>query len=61
MAMQRPLFRMSRDEATIAFTGRAHGADTDAVLCEIARPIDTHPFHSRTDSTLPLLKWCLLL
>ncbi|WP_342024901.1 CoA transferase [Arthrobacter citreus] len=35
MAMQGPLFRMSRDEATIAFTGRAHGADTDAVLTEL--------------------------
>lgn len=35
MAMQGPLFRMSRDEATIAFTGRAHGADTDAVLIEL--------------------------
>lgn len=32
MAMQGPLFRMSRDDATIAFTGRAHGADTNAVL-----------------------------
>ncbi|GGE93162.1 CaiB/BaiF CoA transferase family protein [Mycetocola zhadangensis] len=35
MAMQGPLFRLSRDEATIAFTGRAHGADTDAVLGEL--------------------------
>ena len=35
MAMQGPLFRMSRDEATIAFTGRAHGADTEAVLAEL--------------------------
>ncbi|WP_341392917.1 CaiB/BaiF CoA transferase family protein [Arthrobacter sp. G119Y2] len=35
MAMQGPLFRMSRDEAKIAFTGRAHGADTDAVLTEL--------------------------
>ena len=35
MAMQGPLFRMSRDEATIAFTGRAHGADTEAVLTEL--------------------------
>ncbi|MCC3278452.1 CoA transferase [Arthrobacter sp. zg-Y40] len=32
LAMQGPLFRMSRDAATIAFTGRAHGADTDDVL-----------------------------
>jgi crotonobetainyl-CoA:carnitine CoA-transferase CaiB-like acyl-CoA transferase len=35
MAMQGPLFRLSRDEASIAFTGRAHGADTDAVLREL--------------------------
>ncbi|MBT2484717.1 MULTISPECIES: CaiB/BaiF CoA-transferase family protein [unclassified Microbacterium] len=35
MAMQGPLFRLSRDDATIAFTGRAHGADTDAVLGEL--------------------------
>lgn len=35
MAMQGPLFRLSRDDATIAFTGRAHGADTDAVLTEL--------------------------
>lgn len=35
MAMQGPLFRLSRDDATIAFTGRAHGADTDAVLVEL--------------------------
>ncbi|MCK6066570.1 MULTISPECIES: CaiB/BaiF CoA transferase family protein [Microbacterium] len=32
MAMQGPLFRLSRDEATIAFSGRAHAADTDEVL-----------------------------
>lgn len=35
MAMQGPLFRLSRDSATIAFTGRAHGADTDEVLGEL--------------------------
>lgn len=35
MAMQGPLFRMSREEATIAFTGRAHGADTEVVLAEL--------------------------
>jgi crotonobetainyl-CoA:carnitine CoA-transferase CaiB-like acyl-CoA transferase len=35
MAMQGPLFRLSRDEATIAFSGRAHGADTDDVLREL--------------------------
>ncbi|UWX96924.1 CoA transferase [Arthrobacter zhaoxinii] len=35
IAMQGPLFRMSRDEATIAFTGRAPGADTDAVLADL--------------------------
>ncbi|MCZ4068738.1 CoA transferase [Microbacterium sp. H37-C3] len=35
MAMQGPLFRMSRDEATIAFTGRAHGADTADVLASL--------------------------
>ncbi|MFD5213730.1 CaiB/BaiF CoA transferase family protein [Microbacterium sp. NPDC058345] len=35
IAMQGPLFRLSRDEPTIAFTGRAHGADTDEVLAEL--------------------------
>jgi len=35
MAMQGPLFRLSRESATIAFTGRAHGADTDEVLGEL--------------------------
>lgn len=35
MAMQGPLFRLSRDESSIAFTGRAHGADTDEVLAEL--------------------------
>lgn len=35
MAMQGPLFRMSRDEPTIAFTGRAHGADTAEVLASL--------------------------
>ncbi|TFV83971.1 CoA transferase [Microbacterium sp. dk485] len=32
MAMQGPLFRLSRDESRIAFSGRAHAADTDDVL-----------------------------
>jgi crotonobetainyl-CoA:carnitine CoA-transferase CaiB-like acyl-CoA transferase len=46
MAMQGPLFRMSRDEATIAFTGRAHGADTDAVLTELGySPDDLAALH----------------
>ncbi|MFD5224341.1 CaiB/BaiF CoA transferase family protein [Microbacterium sp. NPDC058342] len=35
IAMQGPLFRLSRDDSSIAFTGRAHGADTDAVLTEL--------------------------
>ena len=35
IAMQGPLFRLSRDDASIAFTGRAHGADTDAVLRDL--------------------------
>lgn len=35
IAMQGPLFRLSRDDATITFTGRAHGADTDAILVEL--------------------------
>ncbi|MDQ0643386.1 CaiB/BaiF CoA transferase family protein [Microbacterium murale] len=35
IAMQGPLFRLSQDDATIGFTGRAHGADTDAVLVEL--------------------------
>lgn len=40
MAMQGPLFRLSRDDATIAFTGRAHGADTDAVLSDLGYSAD---------------------
>ena len=35
MRMQGPLFRLSDDEPVIAFTGRAPGADTDAVLAEL--------------------------
>ena len=35
MAMQGPLFRMSEGEARIEWTGRAPGADTDAVLTEL--------------------------
>ncbi|KAA9148462.1 CoA transferase [Microbacterium lushaniae] len=35
MAMQGPLFRLSRDEASIAFSGRAHAADTDEVLASL--------------------------
>lgn len=35
MAMQGPLFRLSEHDAVIAFTGRPHGADTDAVLAEL--------------------------
>ncbi|GAA2726726.1 CaiB/BaiF CoA transferase family protein [Cellulomonas aerilata] len=35
MLMQGPLFRLSGDDAVIAFTGRPHGADTDAVLAEL--------------------------
>lgn len=35
MAMQGPLFRMAAHDAVIAFTGRAHGADTDAVLTDL--------------------------
>lgn len=38
LAMQGPLFRLSRDESTIAFTGRGHAADTDAVLGELGIP-----------------------
>ena len=40
LAMQGPLFRLSRDESTIAHTGRAHGADTDAVLSELGFAAD---------------------
>lgn len=40
MAMQGPLFRLSKDEATIAFTGRSHGADTDDVLGELGYSAD---------------------
>jgi crotonobetainyl-CoA:carnitine CoA-transferase CaiB-like acyl-CoA transferase len=35
MLVQGPLFRLSDDDAVIAFTGRPHGADTDAVLAEL--------------------------
>ncbi|WP_149202883.1 CaiB/BaiF CoA transferase family protein [Actinotalea subterranea] len=35
MRMQGPLFRLSDDDAVLSFTGRAHGADTDAVLAEL--------------------------
>lgn len=35
MAMQGPLFRLSSDESVLDFTGRAPGADTDAVLSEL--------------------------
>lgn len=35
MLMQGPLFRLSDEDSVIAHTGRAHGADTDAVLAEL--------------------------
>src|SRR5688572_4800245 len=35
LRMQGPLFRLSADEPVIAFTGRAPGADTDALLAEL--------------------------
>ncbi|MEU1972203.1 CoA transferase [Microbacterium sp. NPDC019599] len=35
MRMQGPLFRLSEDEPVLAFTGRAAGADTDAILGEL--------------------------
>lgn len=35
VAMQGPLFRLSRDHAVLSHTGRAPGADTDAVLGEL--------------------------
>jgi crotonobetainyl-CoA:carnitine CoA-transferase CaiB-like acyl-CoA transferase len=35
MLMQGPLFRLSHDDAVIAFTGRGHGVDTDTVLAEL--------------------------
>jgi crotonobetainyl-CoA:carnitine CoA-transferase CaiB-like acyl-CoA transferase len=40
LAMQGPLFRLSRDDATISHTGRAHGADTDTVLGELGFAAD---------------------
>lgn len=40
MAMQGPLFRLSRDDTRIAFTGRGHGADTDEVLGELGFAAD---------------------
>jgi crotonobetainyl-CoA:carnitine CoA-transferase CaiB-like acyl-CoA transferase len=36
--MQGPLFRMAEHDAVIAFTGRPHGADTDAVLTDLGYP-----------------------
>ena len=38
--MQGPLFRLSGDDPVIAFTGRAPGADTDAVLAELGYTAD---------------------
>jgi crotonobetainyl-CoA:carnitine CoA-transferase CaiB-like acyl-CoA transferase len=35
MHLQGPLFRLSEADGVIAFTGRAHGADTDTVLGEL--------------------------
>ena len=35
MRMQGPLFRLSEDTPVIAFTGRAPGADTEAILAEL--------------------------
>ncbi|MFT3888543.1 MAG: CoA transferase [Arachnia sp.] len=35
LLMQGPLFRLSDNDGVIAHTGRAHGADTDAVLAEL--------------------------
>ncbi|WP_322409967.1 CoA transferase [Microbacterium invictum] len=35
VAVQGPLFRLSKDGDGIAFTGRAHGADTEEVLREL--------------------------
>jgi len=35
MRMQGPLFRLSEDAPVLAFTGRALGADTDALLAEL--------------------------
>ncbi|WP_328610269.1 CoA transferase [Amycolatopsis sp. NBC_00345] len=35
MLMQGPLFRLSGNDGVIRFTGRPHGADTDAVLREL--------------------------
>lgn len=40
MAMQGPLFRLSRDRPVLGFTGRAPGADTDAVLGELGYDTD---------------------
>ena len=40
IAMQGPLFRLSEHPAVIAYTGRAPGADTDAVLCELGFTAD---------------------
>lgn len=35
IAVQGPLFRLSEADAVLDFTGRGHGADTDAVLAEL--------------------------
>jgi crotonobetainyl-CoA:carnitine CoA-transferase CaiB-like acyl-CoA transferase len=40
MLMQGPLFRLSGNDGVIRFTGRPHGADTDAVLRELGFPAE---------------------
>ena len=40
LAMQGPLFRLSEDDAVIAFPGRAPGADTEEVLGELGFDAD---------------------
>ena len=40
MRMQGPLFRLSENDGVISFTGRPHGADTDAVLDELGFAAD---------------------
>ncbi len=51
MAMQGPLFRLSQDDATLRFTGRAHGADTDEVLGELGFS-DTDRIRMRAEGSI---------
>jgi crotonobetainyl-CoA:carnitine CoA-transferase CaiB-like acyl-CoA transferase len=53
MLMQGPLFRLSENDAVIRFTGRPHGADTDAVLAELGLTSERIAHARRGDSVSP--------